>query len=400
MNILFIHREFPGHFKFIAPLMAKLPNHMVLFITADEENQIEGVNKLQYPRPVVKNNDYPFIQSFEESVLHGQEAAKIAMAMKERGIKPDIIFGLSWGSTMFMKDIFPDVPLLCYFEWFENADGKDPNFDNKIKDEGKRAQIRSANVHRLIDLVACDGGICPTEWQKQQFPKEFHHKIKVIHDGVDTDTCCPDSNAKFFIKDKNIILTAQDEVITYATRGMEPARGFPQFMEAIEKLQKKRPNAHFIVGGNDAVFYSEKLQNTTYKEQMLSKLNLDLSKVHFVGELDFVEYLNMLRISSAHVYSTVPFVLSWSIIEAMSVGCCVVASNTAPVLEVIQDNFNGLLFDFNNVEQLAEKIEYALDNKAEIEKIRQNARQSAVEKYDFKKTIPMQIQYMYSLIKK
>lgn len=400
MNILFIHREFPGHFKFIAPLMAKLQNHVVLFITSDGENQLEGVNKLPYPRPKIIHQDYPFIQSFEENVLHGQEVAKIAMAMKEKGIIPDVIFGLSWGSTMFMKDIFPDVPLICYFEWFENADGKDPNFENTITDEGKRAQVRAGNVHRLIDLVACDGGICPTEWQKRQFPKEFHHKIKVIHDGVDTDTCCPDAKAKLLIKDKNIVLTAQDEVITYATRGMEPARGFPQFMEAIEKLQKKRPNAHFIIGGNDSVFYSEKLTGTTYKEQMLSKLNLDMSKVHFVGGLDFIEYLNMLQISSVHVYSTVPFVLSWSIIEAMSAGCCIVASNTAPVLEVIKDNYNGLLFDFNNVDQLVEKIEYALDNKTEVEKIRWNARQSAVEKYDFKKTIPLQIQYLYSLIKK
>lgn len=399
MNILFIHREFPGHFKFIAPLMAKMPNNLVLFITAGEDSPIEGVNKLQYPRPKNISGNYPFIQSFEENILHGQEAAKIAMAMKERGIKPDIIFGLSWGSTMFMKDIFPDVPLLCYFEWFENADGKDPNFENTIIDEGKRAQVRASNTHRLIDLAACDGGICPTEWQKQQFPKEFHHKIKVIHDGVDTDSCCPDSNAKFVVNEK-LTLSPNDEVITYATRGMEPARGFPQFMEAIEKLQKKRPNVHFVIGGNDSVFYSEKLTGTTYKEQMLSKVDLDMSKVHFVGGLDFVEYLNMLRVSSAHVYSTIPFVLSWSIIEAMSVGCCVVASNTAPVLEVIQDNYNGLLFDFNNVDQLVEKIEYALDNKTKVEKIRQNARQSAVEKYDFKKTIPMQIQYMYSLIKK
>ncbi len=401
MKILFLHREFPGHFKYIAPIFAKLPNTTVMFITSDEyNNQYQDVNKFQYKKPQVTTNQYPFINTFEESVLHGQEAAKIAMMMKQNGLIPDIIFAHSWGNSMFMKDIFPNVPLLCYFEWFENADGAEVGFDGNPVDEGRRAQIRGVNVHRLIDLCACDAGISPTHWQKQQFPKEFHDKISVIHDGIDTDMCCPNPDAKFLIKDKNIEFTAKDEVITYATRGMEPMRGFPQFMEAVEKLQKKRPNAHFIIGGNDKVFYADKLSNQTYKEYMLSKLDLDMSRVHFVGGLNFLDYLSLLQVSSVHVYSTMPFVLSWSILEAMSAGCCIVASNTSPVAEVMKDKYNGLLFDFFNVNQLVEKIEYALDNKEEMKTIRKNARESAIEGYDFKKTIPLQIQLVNSLIKK
>lgn len=403
MNILFIHKGFPGQFKYIAPVLAMDPQNLVMFITSDESGQIQGINKLPYKFPQkVTNSGYPpFIETYEDAVHHGQAAANIAISMKQKGIIPDIIYAHSgWGPAMFMKDIFPDVPLLCYFEWFENADGADAGFDGKPVDAGRRAQIRGSNVHKLVDLYSCDAGISPTEWQKSQYPKEFQDKIKVIHDGIDTDTCKPNKDAKFIVNDKNLELTVQDEVVTYATRGMEPYRGFIQFMEAVEKLLIKRPKAHFVIGGTDKIFYGDYLQSGTYKEIMLKKLKLDMNRVHFVGELSFNEYINLLQISSAHIYSTIPFVLSWSILEAMSVGCCMIASNTKPVVEVLKDNYNALLFDFYNVNQLVEKIEYALDNKTEMQKIRENARQTVIDNYDIKKLLPQQIIYINSLINK
>lgn len=401
MNILFLHRDFPGQFKYIAPELAKNPLNLVMFMTAEDKIQVSGINKLVYKiQQKVPNNCNPYLSDYEEAVLHGQAAANIALSMKKRGITPDIIYGHSWGSTMFMKDIFPDVPLLCYFEWFCNADGAAIGFDGNIPNTKYREKIRYNNARHLIDLYSCDAGISPTQWQKSQFPKEFHNKIKVIHDGVDTDVCKPDKDATFIIPDKNLELSAKDEVITYATRGMEPFRGFPQFMEAVEKLLKKRPNAHFIIGGNDKVCYGEPLNKGTYKELMLKNLDIDLNKVHFVEALTFNEYVKILQISSAHIYSTVPFVLSWSILEAMATECCVIASNTPPVLEVMEDNQNGLLFDFYNVDQLVEKIEYSLDNKDKMKEIRQNARQTVMDKYALKDLLPRQIEYIESLIRK
>lgn len=402
MNILFLHRDFPGQFKNLAQVLALNPNNLVLFITADQNIPApDGIIKLVYQIPKLKQGNR-YLKDYEEAVLHGQEAARIATAMRQRGIKPDIVFGHSWGSTMFMKDIFPDVPLLCYFEWFDNPKGAAIGFDGNEPNLNYRETIRSNSAFKLVDLYSCDGGISPTEWQKSQFPKEFHNKIRVIHDGINTDICKPDSSAKFVIqnKNKNLEFTANDEVITYATRGMEPMRGFVQFMEAVEKILKKRPNSHIVIGGNDRVCYGETLKKGTYKELMLKKLNIDMNRVHFVGGLDFDEYIKLLQISSVHVYSTYPFVLSWSFLEAMSVGCCMVASSTAPVTEVLKDNYNGLLFDFYNVDQLVEKIEYAIDNKTEMEKIRKNARQTVLDKYDLKIMIQKQIEYIISLIKK
>jgi len=299
---------------------------------------------------------------------------------------------------MFMKDIFPDVPLLCYFEWFYNAQGADVGFDGKLQNEDDKAKLRTKNSHLLVDLYSCDAGISPTNWQKNQFPTEFHDKIKVLHDGVDTDFCKPDNDAKFLVKDKNLVLTAKDEVITYATRGMEAYRGFPEFMRAASILLKKRSNAHIVIGGEDRVCYGPQIMGTTYKEMMLKELpDLDLNRVHFVGGLPFNEYVKLLQISSVHVYLTYPFVLSWSLLDAMSCGCCIVASDTKPVLEVMQDNYNALLFDFHNIDEQVEKIEYALANKDKIQELRHNARKTIVDNYALKDLLPQHIDFIKQL---
>lgn len=401
MNILFLHRDFPGQFKYLAPEIAQNPLNLVLFLTAEDKiPSVAGINKLVYKPPSAAKQCHQFAKTFEENVLHGRAAAEIGVAMKQKGIIPDIIVGHSWGLTMFMKDVFPEVPFLTYFEWFWNSQGAVVGFDGKELSTDKKAELRASNAQTLIDLCSCDGGITPTEWQKSQFPKDFHDKIKVIHDGVDTEVCKPDANATFFIQDKNLTLSPKDEVITYATRGMEPYRGFPQVMEAIEKLQKIRPNAHFIIGGEDRVCYGEKLSHGSYKQMMLKKLDLDMNRIHFVGGLTFNDYLKILQISSVHIYSTMPFVLSWSILEAMACECCVVASSTAPVLEVIKDQENGLLFDFYNVDELVEKVEFALNNPTKTTEIRKNARQAIIEKYELKDCLIKQLEYMQSLIKK
>lgn len=400
MNILFLHKNFPGQFKYLTLALANDPNSKVVFITEDKDLEIKGVTKFVYkPLSKVLSNCNPYLDFYEEVLTHAQPIAKIAREIKAKGFKPDVIYGFSfWGASMFMKDIFPDVPLITYFEWFNKSEGADVGFDGKLPDDSYREKIRCRNAPGLVDLYSCDAGICPTHWQKAQFPKEFQDKITVIHDGIDTETCKPDSSAKLFIKDKNLELGIDDEVITYGTRGMEPYRGFPEFMEAAEKILKNRPKAHVVIAGVDDVYYGAKLPKGTYKELMLKKLDLDMSRVHFIGGISLVDYVKFLQVSSAHVYSTYPYVLSWSILNAMSVGCCIIASNTAPVLEVMKDNYNGLLFDFFNVNQLVEKIEYALDYKEKMQEIRTNARQTVLDNYDIRKLLFEQVNFVNNVV--
>lgn len=398
MNILFLHRNFPAQFRHLAPALASDPNNKVVFITNNDTTRINNILKVQYKlKREVPDNCHRYLRFYEECVIHGQSVAEAAIALKEQGFKPDIIYGHTWGQTMFMKDVFPDVPLLCYFEWFYDRYNGDMGFDGKPLNIDDWAKLRSKNAHLLIDLFSCDAGLCPTKFQLKQFPKEFHHKIKVMHDGIDTDFCKPDENAKFYVKDKGITLTRNDEVITYATRGMEAYRGFPEFMQAVEILLKKRPNLQVVIGGEDRVCYGPKLANTTYKKLMLEKLDLDLNRVHFVGGLPFNEYVNLLQITSAHVYLTYPFVASWSLLDSMSCACPVVASSTEPVKEFIEHGKNGLLFDFYNINEQVEKIEYALDHKEEMKPIRENARATIVENYNLKNLLPKHIEYVKSI---
>lgn len=399
MNILFLHRNFPAQFRHIAPVFASDKTNKVVFITNNDKLNLQNITKVIYkPKREVPKDCHSYLRFYEESIIHAQATAEAALALKQQGFKPDIIYGHTWGQTMFMKDVFPDVPLLCYFEWFYNVKGGDIGFDGRIPNENGRAKLRCKNSHLLVDLYSCDAGICPTEFQKSQFPKEFDSKIKVLHDGVDTDFCKPDENASFIIKEKNLTFTKEDEVITYATRGMEAYRGFPEFMRAAAILLKKRPNLQVVIAGEDRVCYGPQIVGTTYMQMMLKELDLDMNRIHFVGGLPFNEYVNLLQISSAHVYLTYPFVLSWSALDAMACGCPIVASNTAPVQEFMQNNYSGLLFDFFNIDEQAEKIEYALDNKDKMEELRHNARKTILDNYALKDLLPKHIEYVKSLV--
>jgi glycosyltransferase involved in cell wall biosynthesis len=400
MNILFLHRNFPGQFKSIIMELSKDPNNNIVFVTNNKKTPApKTIKKYVYNlKREVLENCHRYLRFCEEAVIHGQSAAETVIHLRNTGFKPDVIYGHTWGPTLFMKEIFPDVPLICYFEWYYNPVGTDVDFDGHTLNEDEKSKLKSKNTYLLLDLVSCDAGICPTAWQKSQFPEEFQHKIKLLHDGVDTNLCKPNNNAEFIIKEKNLKFTPKDEVITYATRGMEEYRGFPEFMKAVEKLQKSRPNLQVVIAGEDRVCYGKKLNNDTFKQKMLRELDLDLKRIHFAGNLPYLEYIKLLQITSAHVYLTYPFVLSWSLLEAMATGCNIAASNTAPVKEVIQDNFNGLLVDFYDVEQLTQKIEYILDNKKEVEYLGVNARTSILEKYDVKKLLPQHVEFIRSVL--
>lgn len=400
MNILFIHRSFPGQFIHLAREFAKDSSNSVVFITnKNDAPEMDGVKKYIYHEEAEGKCQNLYLETFNEAVNHGRAVAKLLSKLKQQGYRPDLIYGFSaWGSSMFVKEIYQDVPFVCYFEWFGNSKDSVFDFDGTNLSDDDKIKIKCNNSHILANLCYCDGGLSPTKWQKNMFPKNLQGKIKVIHDGIDTNLCIPDENAKFIIKEKNLTLTSQDEIITYGTRGMEPYRGFPEFMRAVEKLQKLRPEAHFIIAGFNVSCYSPKLTEGSYKEIMLRELDIDTSRVHFVGALPYEKYINLLQVSTAHVYLTYPFILSWSILDAMAVGCCVVASDTKPVAEVVQDNYNGLLVDFFDVEQLIKKIEYAIQNRHKLKDIRENARNTIIERYSLKKVLPQHIAYLKSFI--
>lgn len=396
MKILFLHRNFPAQFKYLAAELAKSGENEVYFITNNFEcKNISNIKKYVYKlKRKVPENCHRYLRFYEEAIIHAQAAAEEMIKLKNSGFTPDIIIGHSWGPPLFVKEIYPDVPFIAYLEWYYNEKGADIGFDKQELNIDQKAKLKCKNSHILQDLINCDYGISPTHWQKSQFPKIFQDKITVIHEGINTELCKPAEEVYLEIKDKNLTLTKSDEILTYATRGMEEYRGFPEFMKAVEKLQKARPKLQVIIGGEDRVCYGAKLKNDTFKSKMLRELDLDLSRIHFTGNLPYTEYLKLLQISSVHVYLTYPFVLSWSLLEAMSCGCRIVASDTAPVKELISDNFNGILTDFYDIDKMCIKINNILDNPDKYNHLSINARSTIIEKYGLHTMLKKQIDFI------
>ena len=398
MKILFMHPNFPAQFLNLCLVLGPHPDFEIVFMTAKKEGDLPGVRKVYFEPPrEVHAETHPYLRSVESAVLQGQSVYRAALKLKKEGFYPDLIVGHSgWGSTLYMKDLYPRAAFVGYFEWFYHAHGTDLDFDpaDPLAVDGE-LRTRTINTPFLLDLEACDAGLSPTQWQKQQFPPEFQDKIRVIHDGVQTERYVPLPGKKIQFPDLQLDLSAVDEVITYVGRGMEPYRGFPQFMQALELVLRQRPQAHAVIVGAERIAYGGKKPDKydSYKQWALSELDLDWSRVHFTGLLPRNRYLEVLQASSVHVYLTRPFVLSWSMLEAMSAGCLLVASDTPPVREMIEDGKNGLLTDFFNVPQLAERIHEALDNQAALAGVREKARQSIVENYDWRSMLSKQVAF-------
>lgn len=398
MRILFLHPNFPAQFRHLAVALAQDPSNQVVFGTNRQEGELPGVYKSLYrPSREVRPETHHYVRVLESAVLQGQGVYRLAEDLKKKGFFPDIVYGHSgWGPTLFAKDVFPKAKLLCYFEWFYHAHGSDADFDPReplTADDEARIRIKNSPI--LIDLYSCDRGLSPTKWQRQQFPPEFQSKITVRHDGIDTNFFAPKPNFKLVLPQINLDLSEVKEVVTYVGRGMEPYRGFPQFMEAVALLQQRRPDCHVVVVGQERVAYGKSHPSgKSYKEVMLETLPLDLSRLHFTGLLPYSDYLQVLQASSVHVYLTRPFVLSWSMLESLSCGCLLVASDTPPVRELIEDGVNGLLVDFFSPDAICDGIEKALDNPKKMTKLRTQARETILKNYDLAKLLPEHIEWL------
>ena len=388
MRILFLHNNFPAQFGPLARYMAR-QGHEVTFGTKWEGKAPEWLRMVRYrPHRKVGKKQHPYVAFVEDAVLNGQALARVGWKLKDEGYSPDVVVAHSgWGPGLYVPDVWPEAKYVGYFEWYYQAEGADVGFlDETTRDDAHRIRTRNAAI--LLDLATCHWGIVPTEYQASTFPALFRRKLTVQHDGVDTETYAPVPGRR--LKLPELDLSHADEIVTYVARGMEPYRGFPQAMTAFAEVQKRRPGAHIVIVGADRAAYGKKLPGgDTYRKKMLRKLDFDTERLHFTGLLAREQYREVLLASSVHVYLTVPFVLSWSMIEAMSAGCLVVASDTAPVREVVRDGENGLLVDFFDTGALAERICEALARPDAFAELRAGARRTAVEGYAAAKLVPL-----------
>lgn len=313
---------------------------------------------------------------------------RTALEIKKSGFEPDVICVHSgWGEGLYLKDIFPDARILVFCEFYYNAEGSDVAFESREPlSLDKRLLTRTRNMTQMLSMASGDWGISPTEWQRSQYPAMVRERVSVIHDGIDTEVVRPDPKAHCALV-TGARLRAGDEIVTFVNRNLEPYRGFHIFARALPLIQKLRPKAHVVIIGENGVSYgAPPPKGTTYREMFMKEVQdkLDMSKVHFLGRVPYEHFLTLLRVSAAHVYLTYPFVLSWSMLEAMAAGCLVIGSKTPPVEEVLRHERNGLLVDFFSPEEVARAVGRVLSHPDRMRSLREAARKTILENYDLR----------------
>lgn len=394
MIVVFIHQHFPGQYQHIAAHLAAQPGHAVYFITESTRNVVPGVHKLvYYPNLARKLNCHSYTAVLDHAVRRGLAVAEVLRGLRDSGVTPDIIVGHSgWGETLHVKDVFPDVPLLSYFEFFYHPQGADVGFDGEFAPscEEDGARLRLHNAIGRMSFAASDWGHTASEWQRSLFPAHMQTRISSLHEGIDTELVRPEPASWLRLERRDIVLTGADEVITYIARNLEPYRGFHIFMRALPEILRRRPYAHALIVGGDSVSYgAPPAKGRCYREVFLEEVGsrLDLDRVHFLGHVPYTTYLNVLQVSTVHVHLTYPFVPSWSLLETMSAGCLVIGSATPPVLEWLQDGENGLVVDFFSIADLCDRVEEALEDRDRMQSLRLAARDTAVGKLDLRTRI-------------
>jgi glycosyltransferase involved in cell wall biosynthesis len=391
LRILFVHKHCPGQFAHLARAFAARPENEVVFVAERIDETVPGarIETIEASRRSAPPTHH-YVQSFENAVLLGQAAYRKFKNLHRAGFTPDLAYAhAGFGPGLYVKDAFPRTPLIGHFEWYYRARNSDADFiapDDVTDDEALR--IRTRNAPLLLELAQCDKGISPTRFQRAQFPPEFLEKLTVVHEGIDTEWFRPARDRPRAIEGVPPGALV-GEIVTYAARGLEPYRGFAQFLEAFSLLQARRPRAHAIVLGDDNVYYGRPREDgLNWRAAAVAALPaLDTSRVHFLGKVPLERYRQVLQLSNAHVYLTVPFVLSWSLIEAMATGCTIVGSDTAPVREVLAHERTGLLADFHDPSAIAGAIERALQERQLAASLGANARRHAIETFALDRTL-------------
>lgn len=388
---LFVHQNFPAQFVHVATALAQQGNEVVAL--AIQGRDVPGVRLVRYAAAApARASAVEAAQDFETKIVRGAACARAMEALKQEGFTPDVVVAHpGWGEALFCKDVWPTARLVIYAEFFYGTEDSDFGFDKELFQDSVagRARLRLKNTVHLHALSAADTIYAPTQWQRSKLPPEYRSKAQVMFDGIDTKVVKPDPAATVQLVRKQRTLTRNDEVITFVNRNLEPYRGFHVFMRALPEIMARRPNAHCLIVGRDAVSYGAAPRTGgSWREMLLKEVGhlLPADRVHFLGGLPYQDYLRVLQVSACHVYLTYPFVLSWSCLEAMSAGCTVVASDTGPVREVMEDGVDGLLTDFFDVAALADKVASVLADRAAWAPLGVAARQKIVAAYDLHST--------------
>lgn len=390
MKLLFVHQNMPGQYREMVQWLAEQGGHELVFLTQlRNPPKIPGVRSVVYPsHHAPKEDAYGLSKVWEEAVGRGYGAAQAAKQIKDRGFTPDVILGhTGWGELLFMKEVWPDVPILGFFEFFYKVEGTLVGFDrDDPPSETRPYLLKARNAVPFASLHCVDEGIAPTRWQKELFPPLFQPKLHQCHDGIRTDKLKANPDVSLALGRLERPLTRADEIITYMARNMEKTRGFQTMMRALPEILEARPNARVIlIGGSSTSYGRPSDAQGGFRGEMEREVGskVDWSRVHFVGRVPYPDFQKIIQVSSCHIYLTMPFVLSWSLLECMAMEATIVSSDVAPVREVITDGETGMLVDFYDPSALAAQVVDVVANPKRYERLGAAARAHVVKEYDF-----------------
>lgn len=391
MKFLFVHQNMPGQYREFVQWLAAQGGHEIIFLTQRKQPpRFPGVREVIYkPHHAPKDDAYGLVKTWEAAAGSGFGCAMAAKALRDKeGFTPDIIIGhVGWGELTFMKEVYPHVPIIGFFEYFYSVTGGPVGFDPESPVSEHAPYIMQAhNTVPLVNIERVDLGHAPTYWQRDRFPASFHDRMYVCHDGIRTDTLKPNPKAELALGRLDRPLTRDDEVITYISRNLETTRGYHQFMRALPRIMEQRPEARVIVvGGNDTSYGGKSKHPKGLRGQMEAEVGdrVDWDRVHFLGQVPFDAYQQIVQISRCHIYLTMPFVLSWSLLESMAMQATIVASDVAPVREAITHGETGLLVDFFDPAALAAQVVDVCARPDAYAHLGPAARDHVVKTYDF-----------------
>ena len=409
MNILFIHQNFPGQFKHLAVELAKA-GHNAIALTLRVKKPVDwnGVKVVPYAiNRKVEQKTHPWLTDLDSKVTRGEACYMAAVRLREAGFSPDVIIAHpGWGEAMFLRDVWPKARIGLYCELYHQPGyphvGFDPEFDKSDPGtEVLRIRLKNLNNHMHFDIA--QAGISPTQFQADTFPRPFRDRTSVIHDGIDTEAIQRNQWASYQVPD-GPLLTRKDEVITFVNRNLEPYRGYHVFMRALPALLASRPFAHVLIVGGDGVSYGARApEGKTWKDIFINEVrgqipDADWARVHFLGRIPYDKFIALLQLARVHVYLTYPFVLSWSLFEAMSAEAAVVASSTEPVREALAHDETGRLVDFFDGGALVRETCRLLDSAEARARLGKAAREHIRETYDLRRVcLPRQMDWVMQL---
>ncbi|MGA2232431.1 MAG: glycosyltransferase [Tepidisphaeraceae bacterium] len=407
MQVLYVHQSFPAQFGHIARRLCAQQKWRCVFVSQGAPESADGIERIEYKLAGGATNNTHFCsRTFENNVWH---CDAIFEALRNRpDVKPDLIVGHSgFGSTLFLRELYPHTPTVNLFEYYYHAHDSDGDMDFRRDlgwqlDPHMYLRTRCRNAMILLDLQNCQLGYCPTRFQQSRFPRQYQPKLRTIFDGIDREIyhgheekLRPPLGSRSPRTIAGVQVAPASRILTYVARGMESMRGFDMFMKAAKLIAGRMSDVEiFVVGGERMAYGGDEAylgEHKSFKDWVLAQDSYDLTRFHFTGWLPETQLAQLLAATDLHIYFTAPFVLSWSMIDAMSCGAVVLGSSTSPVKEMITDGVNGLLADFFNPHEFADKATKVLQDPAAYRPLGRAAEKLIADRYSIDAVMPQML---------